>query len=265
MCSVNVGNNRNIIDQSVLECRFALRKTLHISERLEISPNIKDLCTVTEYLHIRHAARDVSILPLIRESFLRAYGFVIDWFDCRSDIALALWVAPEVSDLRYMTCLPCDEGFFCAPGSRNGWKIILFVSPRACRGNTDPERLSGLLAHEITHHVVRALSHATDLTMKRKEKRDLPMWLEEGLCQMIQGEFDLAFRRKLDERISGTTTRYNPAELWDDLSDCRDVPAAYMEAYRHTRELVEAKGRQEVIRLLHRHRARDVDWNDLLF
>jgi hypothetical protein len=101
--------------------------------------------------------------------------------------------------------------------------------------------------------------------MKRKEKRDVPMWLEEGLCQLIQGELDPAFGRKRDERISGATTRYSPAELWDDLSDCRDVPAAYMQAYRHTRVLLEAKGRPEVIRLLHRHRAQDVDWNDLLF
>jgi len=259
------GEGINTMDQSLLERRYHLRKTRYISERFEISPNITEQCSVSDNLHISHAARDASILPLLRESYLRAYEFVKDWFDSRSDIALALWVAPEVSDLRYMICLPCDEGFFCAPGSRDGMGIILFASPRAYRGNADPERLSGLLAHEITHHLVRALSHATDVTMKRKEKREVPMWLEEGLCQLIQGEIDPAFRRKRDERISVTTTRYNPAELWDDLSGCRDVPAAYMEAYRHTRVLLEAKGRPEVIRLLHLHRSRDVDWNDLLF
>ena len=244
------------MDQIILERRYDLRKTVHISERFELSPEISELCSVSDHIHIRYSSLDASFLPLIRASFVRAYGYVKEWFGSDSDIPLKLWVAPEVSDLRYMTCLPCDEGFFCAPGSREGWRVIIFVSPRVCCNNADPDGLSGLLAHEITHHVVRTLSQASELTMKRREGLDLPMWLEEGLCQLIQGEINPPFRQRLDEQVAGTTEWYDPNELWNDLSSCRDVKTAYLQAYRDSSALVGIKGRQEVIRLLHRNRTR---------
>jgi hypothetical protein len=250
----------NSIDQSLLESRFELRNTRYISERFELSPKITERCSVSDHLLIRYSAPDASFLPLIRSSFVRAYGYVQEWFGCNRDIPFALWVAPAVSDLRYMTCLPCDEGFSCAPGSLDGWRIILFISPQVCRRNSDPDSLSGLLAHEISHHVVRTLSLATELTMKRSEGLDLPMWLEEGLCQLIQGEIHHPFRQRLDEQVARTTEWYEPDELWNDLSSCRDVKTAYLQAYRDIRALVETKGRQDVIRLLHRNRTRDVNW-----
>ena len=57
-----------------------------------------------------------------------------------------------------------------------------------CKRNADKNRLSGMLAHEITHHMVSEISNATPYSMKRKETCDVPMWLEEGLCQLIQSE-----------------------------------------------------------------------------
>ena len=251
------------MDQKLLNRRFSLRNDRYLSERFEISPNITETRVVLDHLHISYAAQDKSILPLVEEAYLRAYRHVKDWFNYQGDIPLDLWMAPTVFDLQYMICGTCDAGFFCAPGSRNGRGTILFVSPLACERNANRDRLAGVLAHEITHHLIEKVSLATVLTMKRKEEQRLPMWVEEGLCQLIDSTLDPAFRHKWAERIARVTKWYDLEDLWNDLSSCEDVLTAYLQAYKQTKSLVETKGKAEIIRLLHQSRTCSVDWNRL--
>jgi hypothetical protein len=150
-----------------LECRFEIGKTRYISERFEKSPSITEHFSVSDYLHINFAPQDISILPFVQEPFLRAYMYTKEWFAYQGDLRFDLWMAPEVSDLQYMTCLPCDEDFFCAPGSRKGRNVILFVSPLSCKKNRDKGYLSSAFAHEIAHHIVQEISCSTIFSMKR--------------------------------------------------------------------------------------------------
>ena len=114
--------------------------------------------------------------------FLAAYDHVKNWFGHRGDLAIDLWMAPDVADLQYMAAMPCDDGYMCAPGARNGANVILLVSPRSSPRNADKERFSALLAHEIGHHLVADISHCTPFAMKRKETMDVPRcgWRKES-------------------------------------------------------------------------------------
>jgi len=256
----------NSIDRNMLSRRFKLRGKRFISERLAKSPRINVHFAMTDHLHIRFAAQDFPVLALIDEAFNRAYGHVMDWFGCGSDdnMVFDLWMAPEAVDLQYMTCLPCDETFFCAPGVQSGMYVILFVSPQCCQQNADKDRLSGLLAHEITHHVVRDISHASVFSMKRQENLDVPMWLEEGLCQFIESEVYPAARHNHTEEITRISNGYERETLWNDLSACDDPETAYLQAYKETRTILESTGKTELIRLLYLHRMHEVDWRRAL-
>lgn len=246
-----------------MERRFELQKTQAICERFEKSPNITECLSVSNYLHISYAAQDVLVLPSIQGVFLAAYVYVKDWFDYRSDMAFDLWIGPEVIDLQYMTGLPCDRTGFFAPGSRNGMHVILFVSPLSCRTNADKVRLLGIFAHEIAHCVVQEISHATIFSMKRKQGLDVPMWLEEGLCQLIDSELYPPLQQRRAEKIVKTTKWYDWKELWNDLSSCDDPTIAYLQAYKETKTLVETRGKSEIIRLLYLNRTHEVNWSDL--
>ncbi|HET6419825.1 MAG TPA: GNAT family N-acetyltransferase [Geobacteraceae bacterium] len=49
---------RDCPDTVILEHRYDLRKTQHISERFDISPRLTELCPLSDYLSIRHAVWD---------------------------------------------------------------------------------------------------------------------------------------------------------------------------------------------------------------
>jgi hypothetical protein len=68
-----------------------------------------------------------GVYPFVQESFIRAFLFTKEWFAYPDVLELDLWMAPEVIDLQYMTCLPCHEDFFCAPGSEKGRKVIFLI------------------------------------------------------------------------------------------------------------------------------------------
>lgn len=89
------------------------------------------------------------------------------------------------------------------------------------------------------------------------------MWLEEGLCQVIQGALHPAFRCRCLERMADISDWYDLDELWNDLSACEDVDKAYLQAYGRTRTLLKACGKAEMIRLLHHAKIHPVDWNRL--
>lgn len=252
-----------MIAQSLLEQRFNLRRTQYLCERFEKSPNITEECFITNHLSICYSDSDVSIIPELCGLFLRMYLFTKNWFDYRGDMAMQLWVAPALDDLKFMTCMPCAEGYACAPGTRNGTYIILIDSPLLCGKNSDKDRLSAVLAHEICHHFVTDISHATLFTMKRKENRDVPMWLEEGLGSVMMAEVSPSFRTRFDERIAGTTQWYSLEDMWNDLSDCENPDRAYLQAYRETGNLIKQKGRNEIIRLLYLNRTHCINWNGL--
>jgi hypothetical protein len=130
--------------------------------------------------------------------------------------------------------------------------------------NSDKDRLTGNLAHEISHHFIRDISGATLLSMKRKETGDVPMWLEEGLCQFIESELCLSLQQSRIGRITKVAKWYDWEELWNDLSSCEDANIAYLQAYKGIRILVETKGKEEIIRLLYLNRTHYVNWNNLL-
>jgi DNA phosphorothioation-dependent restriction protein DptG len=97
-----------------------------------------------------------------------------------------------------------------------------------------------------------------------KEKRDVPMWLEEGLCQLIRCEVNPVCRAEFDMGIACTTEWYALDEMWNDLSACEDVNRAYLQAYKEARDLVEKRGKADVIRSLYLNRVNHVSWNNLL-
>lgn len=251
----------NDISPSLLARRFELQRTQYLCERFEKSPNINEECSVTGHLGICYSARDESIIPSVRDTLLKMYAYVKNWFNYLGDIAIELWMAPELVDLQYMACLPCGDGFACAP-SRDGKNVILFVSPLSGGRNADENRFSTVLAHEIAHHFITSISRSTVITMKRKEELDMPMWLEEGLCQLIQCEVNPACLPEFDKGIACTTEWYSLDDMWNDLSACEDVNRAYLQAYKEARHLVEKRGRAAVIRSLYLNRAYYVGWNN---
>ncbi len=251
------------IDQSMLQRRFDIRRTQYLCERFEKSPNITEVCSVAPHLRITYAPCDVSVLPSVRDTVLLAYGYVKDWFGFRGDLAIDLWMAPTVADLEYMICIACGDSYMCAPGAQNGANIILFVSPLSSEKNADRDRFSAVITHEITHHFVSDISRATIFSMKLKENLDVPMWLEEGLCQVIQSEVSPSFAAGRADGIGKTTEWYPLEDLWNDLSSCGDESKGYLQAYKVTKAIVEKRGKAELIRLLYLNRTHYVNWDDL--
>lgn len=249
------------MDQALLNQRFALGEKQYISECFVKSPNITETRHVTNELLLSYAPKDSNILALVEGPYRKAYALAKGWFKYGEEMALDLWMAPEVADLQYMTGQLCDAKWFCAPGHRNGRRIILFVSPLSCAANSWPGRLAGCLGHEICHHLLEKITGSTVFTMKRKEEQGLPMWLEEGLCQVIQAELDPAFRRKCLKQKDEMRNLYELEDLWNDLSSCEDVHKAYLQAYKQTQALLDAYGKAEIIRLLYYSGSHAVDWN----
>ncbi len=251
------------MDPSLLAQRFALRETQYLCERFEKSPNITEACSVADNLGICYGMSDASIIPALGTLLRRVYLFVKEWFGYRGDVAIDLWVAPTIADLQYMTCVPHEEGYACAPGTRNGANIIILDSPLSGGKNSDNDRLAAVLAHEITHHFVAEISRSTPFTMKRREGLDVPMWLEEGLGMVVMTEMGPSFGTRFNARIVGITDWYPLDDMWNDLADCEDADRAYLQAYREAKRLVEQRGRVEVIRLLYLNRTHYINWNDL--
>ena len=59
---------------------------------------------------------------------------VKEWFGCQSDISLDLWVAPDVIDLQYMTCLPCDKGSFVRQETGTGRGLFCWFRRDTVKG-----------------------------------------------------------------------------------------------------------------------------------
>lgn len=256
-CNVFFGG---MMDQELLDQRYALGAGQPISQRFAKSPNMTASRQFTTELRLCHAPRDTCIAPLVEEACRKALAFVKGWFDYAEEMALDLWMAPEVTDLQYMSCQPCDARWFCAPGRREGRAVILFVSPLACADNAEPDRLAGCLGHEITHHLLEEITGSTVLTMKRKEEQGLPMWLEEGLCQVIQGDLDPDFRRRCLERMVEISEWYELDELWNDLSACENVATAYLQAYGQTLTLLDTYGKAQLFSFLDHSQCYPNDW-----
>jgi len=251
------------VDQKLMQRRLNLEKFQYLCERFERSPNITDEYSVAPHLRIEYASRDVSILSSIAEILLKDYEHVKNWFGFRGDLAIDLWMAPEIADLEYITGMRCADGYMCAPGARNGGNVIPFVSPLASTKNADRMHFSAVLAHEITHYFISNISQATIFHMKRKESGDLPLWLEEGLCQLVSSEVNPSFAVKWDEEITEVDTWHPLEDLWNDLSACENATIGYLQAYKETRDVVKRRGKAEIIALLYLNRTHYVEWTDL--
>ncbi len=255
-----------ILDEVIMNRRFALRSGNLIPDRLEKSPNITECDSLSKHLQIHYAPQDETVLPFIRASLSEAYNVVKSWFGMQDDLPIALWMAPEENDLQYMVCIPCAGSYFFAPGKRDGMSVITFVSPLSCQINKDKIRMTSLLAHEISHHVIQDISNASVDSTTRKENMDVPMWLEEGLCQYLQCEVQPSFDKKLTDNMSAISEKRDLEDLWNDLT-CRDNPdatdAAYVQAYCAVKWLVQEKGKAEILRLLSSNRDHTTDWKAL--
>jgi hypothetical protein len=157
----------------------------------------------------------------------------------------------------------CSEGYACALGTKNGANIILTDSPQLGGRNSKAERLSAILAHEISHHFVADISRSTPFVMKRKENGDVPMWLEEGIGTVIMAEISPTLEKTFAERIVETSEWYSLEDMWHDLAGCENVDRAYLQAYKEARDLLERWGKEEIIRLLYLNRTHKINWNDL--
>ena len=159
-----------------------------------------------------------------------------------------------------MTGLSCNEGFFCAPGIKEGKHVVLCLSPGAYRTPVSDTRFIGCLAHEISHHIIHARAHTTLMTMTRKMTHDLPMWFEEGLCQVIQCELDTQFHENLLQCFQETSTWYSLEQLWNDLSAAPDVKTAYRQAYIAVLYILNRYGKSHIMELLSLNATKAVDW-----
>lgn len=240
-----------------------LRRTQYLCERFEKSPNITEERSVADHLSIWYSTRDTTIIPMLSAVFLDMYRFVKSWFGYRGDLSIHLWVAPTLEDLQFMTCTPCFEGYACAPGTKNGGNVILIDSPLLGGRNSDEERLSAVLAHEISHHFVTDISRSTLFAMQRKANLDVPIWLEEGLGTVIMAEVGPSLRARFAKQISETTEWYSLEDMWHDLTCCEDANRAYLQAYKESKTLVEERGKAEIVRLLYLNRTHYINWNDL--
>jgi hypothetical protein len=196
-----------------LDQRFALAQTQYLCQRFEKSLNVSEEYSVSDHLTICCGNADVPVAPAIAGVLLKMYLHVKSWFGNHGDIVIELWVAPTVDDLQFMTCMPCTEGYACAPGTKNGANIILIDSPSLKGKNSDEGRLSAVLAHEISHHFITDISRFTLFTMKRRERLDVPMWLEEGLATTVMTEVNPSFRVEFEERMARKTGQCIPVRI----------------------------------------------------
>jgi len=250
--------NNNIIEE--LPKRFELRKTKYLPERVKISPNITQSIIVKEHLSICFAPADSNIVDSVSEALISAYDIAKNWFGINYEVPIQLWIAPELIDMNYMLCNNCPNDLFCAPGKKNGYGIIAFQSPRTGKRNRIPERLKSLLGHEISHHMILDISGATNLAMTRRINNDLPMWLEEGICQIVQADLNPQYKVLFNQQIEANQIWYKQVDLWDDLSSCNDVPKAYLQGYRDACRIINEYGKDRIISLLKQNKNKTIDW-----
>jgi hypothetical protein len=134
------------------------------------------------------------------------------------------------------------------------------LSPREYKTPRRKSRFIGCLVHEITHHFIQAQTKATFLSMERKQNMDLPMWFEEGLCQVIQCEVDTQLLHILTGQLQSIKKWYSFEDLWNDLSACDDVKTAYLQAFMAMKHLFERYGKDYIKKILLMNAQKSVDW-----
>lgn len=227
-----------------MERRFSLGRAIHISERFARAPHLARTFQVNDQLSICHSREDEGILTLVAESLRLAYGFVRVWLGAETSIPIQLWLAADLLDLQYMTAARCPAGSAFSPGRRKGLAIIISQSPHTCPENQNRKRMTGILIHEISNHFIRDLCRAGDQTMQRREKRELPMWVEEGLCLHLETEFNPSLKTAFGKGPAGGRTAYSKRELWNDLSAVEQVSLAYSQAFHWVSGILEQTGKQ---------------------
>ncbi|NPE26545.1 hypothetical protein HNV12_00905 [Methanococcoides sp. SA1] len=246
-----------------LKKRFDLANSKFLSERFAKSPSLEKTCDINEYLSICYSPQEEFLLN-VAKAFSDAYDFVCDWFEIKKGLRIQLWLANNIDDMHYMTCMECTSDSAFSPGWSDNRAIILCQSPMTSRRNRFDKRLTSLFVHEISHFVIRHLSGASDVTMKRQGCNNLPMWVEEGLCLSAQSDYDSKYKLIYSERIDKINTWYKNEELWNDLSECEDASVAYLQAYRDVSMLLDSCGKTKIFELL-RSAREDCDKDRSLF
>jgi hypothetical protein len=233
---------------------------MELPDRLEQSPNLTHRHVVSDDLRVSHAEADVAALPFLEGALTTAYRHAGGWFEGTAGVRFDFWVAPDLTDLQYMLCIPCQDGFFCSPGESDGWGAITALSPRAYRHRDRLAHFTSSLAHEVSHHIVQARAGATRYTLRRRDLGDLPMWVEEGLCQVVECAVDGDQADRLREQARYVEEWLSFEVLWNDLAACPNRRLGYLQAYHAVRALIAARGEQHVFDILSRNAERAVDW-----
>lgn len=222
----------------------------YLADRFRRAPNLAGCHAVHDRLLIRHDDKDAARLPAFGEICRDGARRALAWFGLDAGPCFEIWLAGDAADLEYMTALRCQGLAAYAPGYRDGKAIIVMQVPRPVGLETERDRLVAIVAHECTHHIVGEISGASVYTMRRRQENDLPMWVEEGVCVVVQAacrETVPAYCTKYGPAAAG---RYAISALWNDLSDCPDRDAAYAQAYALVRAVIGTYGKDFLLWLL---------------
>lgn len=228
----------------------------YLADRFRRAPNLTGCHAVHDRLCIRYDDKDAARLPAFGEICRVGAKRALAWFGLDAGPCFEIWLAGDPADLFFMTALRCQGFAAYAPGQRDGKAIIIVQVPRPVGLEKEHDRLVAIVAHECAHHIVEGISGASVYTMRRRQENDLPMWVEEGLCVVVQAACRKAALGFCTKDGPAAASRYAISALWNDLSDCPDRDAAYAQAYAMVRAVIGTYGKDFLLWLLRRDRFR---------
>jgi hypothetical protein len=254
----------NTIDASRIYA-FELRNELTVCDK---SPELTASLLINDYLSISYCPDDSAIIlpvrDILRDILLDSYNYVKNWFHYGSNLIIELRIMPGTEHARGTNPLPRNTPY---PSSlkvqdwKNSISLLFPLFPNTAR---DIHVFSGLLAHLIAHHFITAISGTASYHTKPRLYPNVPVWLEEGLCQVIQGEVDQDFRHRCLGRIQDIAAWPDLRHIWNDLPCSTDLSKAQLQAYWSVYQIVRDGRKTEIIRLLRLNRLHHVNWKSLV-
>jgi hypothetical protein len=231
----------------------------------EPSTDLTVTLLVNDYLSICYCPDDRDIILLMRDILLDSYNYVKNWFHYGSNLMIELRIMPAAERAPDATNPFSLDAPYPASLEIQDWKnIISFLTPLSPDHNRDINFFSGLLAHLIAHHFITAISGTASYHTEPRRYPNVPVWLEEGLCQVIQGEVDQGFRLECFRKIKGISVWPDLRHIWNGLSSSSDLSLADLQAYWNVYQIVLDGRKAEIIRLLRLNRLHNVNWKTLL-
>lgn len=241
---------------------FEFRKEVTLCER---SRDLTVSLLINDYLSISYCPDDGDIILYMRDILLDSYNHVKNWFHYGSNLILELRIIPAAEQARGATNpFPLNAPYPASLEIQDWKNIISFLSPLSPDHNRDINFFSGLLAHLIAHHFITAISGTASYHTKPRLYPNVPVWLEEGLCQVIQGEVDQDFRHRCFGRMQDIAAWPDLRHIWNDLPCSSYFSTAQLQAYWSVYQIVRDGRKAEIIRLLRLNRLHHVKWKSLI-